>query len=207
MVLFLRQPDVDAIVAGEGLREHALDFVGMTGHLNRPAWQRSEQCDVLGCLVRASGMRRVVRRPVAHQHRTDVLVAEVELDLLERPLDDERRIRVDDRTVTLECEPRRNADHQLLADADVVQPRMPRHLCDADLREHHGHARVRLQSVGCESVEPLAHRHLRTSATTTCGRSSCDTVSARSSSSWSRPSARATLHSSSSKRAPMPPGQ
>ncbi len=51
--------------------------------------------------------------------RADVLVAEVELDLLERALDQERRVAVDDRAQALLCQAGGDADHQLLADADV----------------------------------------------------------------------------------------
>ena len=54
-----------------------------------------------------------------HQHRADVLVAEVELDLLVGPLDEERRVGVHDRAQAGQREPARDADHQLLADADV----------------------------------------------------------------------------------------
>src|SRR5712691_9718603 len=112
-----------------------------------------------------------------------------------------------DRAVALERQSGRDADHQLLADADVEHARVPRHLGDADLGEHHRHARIRLEGIGRKHVEALAHCHRRTSATTTCGRPSCDTVNPRSSASWSHPSTRTTLHPSSSKRGPMPPGQ
>ena len=207
VIRLLREPDVDAIVSGESACEEPLHLVRMSWHFDRPAGKRGEHGDVLRSLVRPPGARRVVGGPVADEDRAHVLVTEIELDLLVGPLDDERCVRVHHGSVALEREPGRDSDHQLLADTHVEHTGMSRHLCDADLREHHRHALVRLERVGGQRIEAIAHRHRRTSATTAWGRSPCDAVSARSSSSWSRPSTRATLQPSSSKRAPIPPGQ
>jgi hypothetical protein len=62
----------------------------------------------------------------------------------------------------------------------------------------------RRRARACELVEALAHGgHRATSATTTCGLSPV-VLSARSSAWWSRPSTRAVLQPSSSKRAAIP---
>ena len=136
-----------------------------------------------------------------------ILMPEVELELLVRPLDEERRIRVRDRPVPLEREPGGDADHQLLADADVEHARMRRHLGDADVGEDHGDARVVLQRLRREPVEAGAHRHRGTSATTRWGRSCKPAPNASSSASWSWPSTTAALQRSSAKRCAIPPGQ
>ena len=122
-----RQADVDAVVA----RERACGTAARPrrrwpGHVDRPAGQRRERGDVLGRLVRAAVARRVVRRADADEHGAEIVVAEVELELLVRALDEERRVRVRDRPVALEREAGGDADHQLLADADVEEARVPR---------------------------------------------------------------------------------
>ena len=66
----------------------------------------------------------------------DVLMAEVELDLLVGTLDEEGRVGVRDGAHPLEREARGDADHRLLADADVEEPLVARELGGADLGEH-----------------------------------------------------------------------
>ena len=121
-------------------------------------------------------------------------------------LDEERRIRVGDRALPLERKARGDADHQLLADAEVVDARMLWQRARADLREHHLDALVVPQCLRHELVETLALAHVRTCATTQRGRSP-RLGSSRASASWSRPSTDAESQPSSSKRAPIPPGQ
>ena len=87
--------------------------------------------------MRAPGGRGVVGGAGRDEDGAEVLVAEVELDLLVRALDEERRIRVRDRAVALQRETGRDADHQLLADADVEDPLVPGEVTGADVREHH----------------------------------------------------------------------
>ena len=78
-------------------------------------------------------------------------MAEVELELLVRPLDEERRVRVHDRPVALERETGRDADHQLLADAHVEVTRM---LADRarprSAREHDGDPLVLVERLAGE---------------------------------------------------------
>src|SRR6266849_10622494 len=178
----------------------------MPGHVDRPAGERGEQRDILRRLVRSPRACRVVGRTRADEHRADILVAEVELDLLVRPLDEKRRVRVDDGSKAFERKPGGDADHQLLADADVEDTRMPRQLRDADLGEHERDARVLVERLRRHAVEALAHAHRTISATTQRG-CAATTASASSSASWSRPSTRAALQPSSSKRRSTPPGQ
>ena len=98
----------------------------MAGDVDRPAGQRTERGDVLRRLVRPARTRRVVRGAGADEHRTEILMAEVELDLLVRPLDEERRVGVHDRAEALEREPGSDADRQLLANPEVEDTRMVR---------------------------------------------------------------------------------
>src|SRR5262245_49997979 len=98
------------------------------------------------------------------------MVAEVELDLLIGTLDEERRVRVDDRPHPLAREACGDADHELLADPDVEQPRVIGQLGQADLRRHERDARVVVERARRELVEARSHRaHRVTSATTTLG--------------------------------------
>ena len=124
VVRLLAQPDVDAAVASECLPEQPVGLVDVSGHVDRPAGKRRDERDVLGRLVRAPLARRVVGRADADEDGAEVVVAEVELEHLVRPLDEERRVRVSDGPVALEREPGGDADHQLLADADVEVARM-----------------------------------------------------------------------------------
>ena len=97
--------------------------------------------------------------------RADILVAEVELDLLERALDEERRVAVDDRPQALLRQPGGDADHQLLADADVdhalwVPLDRPRSLeaVDADVGQDDAPVAGRSSSASeVTRVKPLAH--------------------------------------------------
>ena len=77
-----------------------------------------------------------------------------------------------DRPVTLEGEAGGNADHQLLADADVEVARVVAEGVGADLRGDDGDPLVLVERLAGELVEALAHRRhfASTSATTTRGR-------------------------------------
>jgi hypothetical protein len=100
----------------------------------------------------------------------DVLMAQIELDLLVGALDEEGRVGVDDGSQPLQGEAGGDADHQLLANADVEEPFVAWELGGADLGQHDRGARIVQQRVGGQLVEALAHRrHRRTSATTTFG--------------------------------------
>src|SRR4051794_1427851 len=208
MVHLERRADVDAFGAGHGGAQRALELVRMAGHLDPPAGERRKQRDVLRRLVRPTRGRRVVRRAVRDEDRADVVVPEVELDLLPRPLDDKGRVRVHDRPLALEREARREADHQLLADADVDDARMPRQLARADVGEHDPDAIVRVERLGRHVVEPLPHRrHRVTSATTQTGPATWLRDMASKRASWSRPSTVTASQPSSSKRPAMFPPQ
>src|SRR5439155_21081449 len=149
-----------------------------------------------------------------------VLVPDVELQHLERPLDDERRVGVHDRPQPRKSQAARNAEHELLADANVdhavgMAPFRGEERGAADLRDPDRDARVRIDGVGGRRVEALAHRPVRhaghafgsTTAITACGRSSCRVASAASSPSWSRPSTVAVDQLSIAKRYAIPPGR
>ena len=90
--------------------------------MDLPVRQGVEQRHVARRLVGAPAGDVVVRRPGAHQHSTDILVAEAQLDLLEGTLDQERRERVDDRPHAGERDPGADVERELLADADVNDP-------------------------------------------------------------------------------------
>ena len=72
-------------------------------------------------------------------------MAQVELDLLVGPLDEERRVGVHDGPQALEGEAGGDADHQLLADPDVEHALVARQLAGADLGQHDGDAGILLQ--------------------------------------------------------------
>ena len=95
-------------------------------------------------------------------------MAEVELDLLVGALDQEGGVGVRDRPQALEGEAGGDADHQLLADADVEQPLVAGgQLGGADLGQDDRGARIVVQCAGGALVEALAHGgHRCTSATT-----------------------------------------
>lgn len=113
------EPHVGAPVPADGFAEQRLHLVGMPRYVHGPVRQSVDERDVAGCLMGPPRRGRVVRRADAHQHRTHILMTEAELDLLEGPLDEERRIGVDDRPQPREGEPAGDADQQLLADAHV----------------------------------------------------------------------------------------
>src|SRR6185312_7938439 len=161
-----------------------LELVRMAGHVDRPAGQRAQESDVFRRLMGSTGPRPVVGGAGADQHGAHALMHEVELDLLEGTLDEEGRIRVHERPQAFQRKPGCDADHQLLADPDVEDPRVRPELAHADLGEDDGDARIVVEELGGDLVEALAHSdHDRTSATTACGRSpSTDTNAASSAS-------------------------
>ena len=161
VVLLLAHADVDAVVAREGPPEERFELLGVPRDVDRPAGQRRDERDVLGRLVRAAGARRVVGGAGRDEHGAEVVVAEVELEELPGPLDEERRVGVRDRPVALEREAGGDADHQLLADADVEVARMVADRVGADLGGDDGDALVLVERLAGELVEAFAHgRHL-----------------------------------------------
>ena len=189
----------------------------MARDVDRESGQRREQRDVARRLVRASLGRGVVGRAGADEQGADVLVAEIELDLLERALDEERRVAVDDGAHALLRQARGHADHQLLADADVdhaVGVAVPGACLlegvVADVGEHDRKPGVAVERLRGDAREALAHAfhvHSSTSATTACGLPGSPAPSARSSASWSLASAVAVDQPSCAKRVSMPSGQ
>src|SRR4029079_19029138 len=134
---------------------------------------------------------------------------------LERPLHDERRVRMNDWPKAGQSKTCGKADHELLADSDVddairIGPRSARQPADADAREHDGDPLVGHDEVVRGRIEAVAHRHGHvfdpTTAMTACGRPSCSSLNARSSSAWSRPSTVVLDQPSSANRAAIPPG-
>src|SRR3954471_2790346 len=107
----------------------------MPRNLDTPSRERREQRHVLGSVMGSTGAGVVVGGAVRDEYSTEVVVAEVELDLLPRSLDEKGRVRVHDRPVALEGEARGDADQQLLADADVEEAWVRRQIVGADRRE------------------------------------------------------------------------
>ena len=91
----------------------------MAGHEHLGGGDRQQRLDVARRVVRGALGAVVVGGADGDHERAQLLVAEVELDLLERALGHERRDRVDDRVEALEREAGGDADHRLLHDADV----------------------------------------------------------------------------------------
>ncbi len=177
------EAQIHAIVVHHGRAQQHVGLVGVTRHEDAPFRERPDQRDVLRRLVRAPTRGRVVRRADADEDRADVLMAEIELQHLERPLDDERRVRMGDRPEPRERETTGHADHQLLADPNVdhairMTPlrghkRRPAYLGDDD-----SNPIVPVDQLGGRFVEAFAHHALgherhepcSTTATTACGR-------------------------------------
>ena len=126
----------------------------MTRHVDRPPGQRADQRHVLRSLVGSALLARVVGGTDADQDAAHTLVAEVELDLLERALDQEGRVRVDDRTHALERHAGRGTDHERLADADVdrsarvaLENAVRLEPADANVGEHDRDARIAVEQL------------------------------------------------------------
>src|SRR3954471_2765781 len=83
--------DVDRVVATGCRAEQRLDLVGMARHVDRPTGQGADESDILRRLVGAPLLARVVAGTDADEDAAHALVAEVELDLLERALDQKGR--------------------------------------------------------------------------------------------------------------------
>src|SRR5580693_988968 len=88
---------------------------------------------------------------------------EVEFDLLERSLDEERGECVGDWPQPGEREATRDADKQLLADADINHPagmarRRTVELISADIGQHDREARVVVKQFGGGGNETFPHR-------------------------------------------------
>ena len=113
------QPEIGPLVRDRRVTEQRLDLIGMPGDVYVPPGERGDERDILRRLMRPPARRGVVGRPDAHEHRPEVLMTEVELQHLERALDQERRVRVHDRPETREGEAARHTNHELFADPDV----------------------------------------------------------------------------------------
>jgi hypothetical protein len=175
------EADVDVAVGGDRVAQHHLGLVGMTGDVDRPVGQRAEQRHILRRLVRAAAVGCVVRGANADQDGPDALVREVELDLLERPLDQERCVGMRDGTHAGQCQAGGDADHELLADTDVDDPIRVTALGSdqarsADVGHHHRQPRILVEQLARDVCEAVAHRVGRrrhapfsTTATTTFG--------------------------------------
>ena len=145
-------------------------------------------------MVRPALRPIVVGRADARERAAEPLVPEVELDLLERALHEERRHRVRDRVEPLHREAGRDPDERLFHDPDVDHPvgcdlDRSAEPVDADLGKHHGDVRIALDQVGGRPRELGAHvgHHSPSgmSAITAFGRSGDRSESASYSCSWS----------------------
>ena len=61
VVRLLCEAEIRAAVAAECLPEEPVRFVHVSGHVDRPAGERRDERDILGRLVRAALVGRVVR--------------------------------------------------------------------------------------------------------------------------------------------------
>ena len=119
----------------------------MTGHEHLHAGDREHRGHIAGGVVGGALARVVVRAAGPDEGASEALVAEVELQLLERPLSHEGCERVCDRMEALHREPGRDPHHRLLGDADVhgservASPGIVEQL-PADLREHDRDPRI-----------------------------------------------------------------
>src|SRR5690606_32193802 len=165
-------------------------------------------------VVGVPAARPVVRGTDADEDRTQVLMAEIELDLLERALDEERPVRVHERAQPGQRHAGGGADHGLLADAHVYDPvRMPASEAGepvhGDVGKHNRRAWLEVHELGDGLYELLAHPYSlgSTVATTAVGRPGRWALRARVSLSWSRPSTVVTAQPSAENRCARPPGQ
>src|SRR5262249_27666805 len=142
---------------------------------------------------------------------------EVELDLLERTLDQERRIGVHDRSVAGQREAGGDADHQLFADADVegtlgVALHGAEEIGPTDLGQDQGQARGAVHQLARRPLDARSHRRVLghfdgTSATTASGRPWWAVRRARSIAARSWPSTVSVAQPSSANRCASPEGQ
>ena len=89
-------------------------------------------------------------------------MVQVQLDLLERPLDQEARECVRDRAHASQSHPAGHADQHLLADPEVhdaVWMPLPGGLerISGDIREHYRHFRIGVEQFGRDAAEALSH--------------------------------------------------
>lgn len=134
----------------------------MARYVDRPVRQAVQQGHVLGRLVGASAVGGVVGGADADQNGADALVGQVELDLLERSLDQERCVRVGDGPHAGPGQARGDADHELLANADVNDPigmtvLGPHKAGPADVGQHHRQPRILVEEVAGNPGEAVAH--------------------------------------------------
>ena len=209
-VHLLREPHVDVAVARRGApRRSRSTSSGWPGTWIVQPGSAREQRHVGRGLVRPARAGAVVRRARADEHRADALVDEIQLDLLERPLDEKRRVRVDDRTQPSSASPaatpiiscsrmptlnRRGCGRSSPAPISA-RTTATRGSSSSELRGHVVEAlphRRHGRDLRDDDVRPVAPAGPRTPA---------------SSASWSRPSTRTALQPSSSNRRSIPPGQ
>ncbi len=120
-------------------------------------------------------MRAAVRRVVvggadADQDSAGLLMTEVQLDLLERPLDQEAREGMHDRPHSGQRQAAGHADRQLLADPQVDHPvRVPLpgrpELLGGDVGKHHRKPRVLIEKLRRDGRKTLTHGIHRQSLT------------------------------------------
>src|SRR6267154_148731 len=100
-----------------------------SGRLGGVAWrddshvgQRAHHGDIFLCVMRAA--ERGVRHAAAYSDQLDgqVLVATIDPHHFKWPVDRKRGNRVGERDTTEQCQPRGQAHHYLLSDADVYEP-------------------------------------------------------------------------------------
>lgn len=152
----------------------------------------AERLHVAGRMVRPAGLAVVVGGAGRDERAAEPLVAEVELDLLERTLRQEGRERMHDRMEALEreagCDPNRTLLHDpgIHGPPRIVVDRGPK-VVEADVRHHDRDALVVLEELDRGRHRLLAHRGHWTTATTAVGLSARCRYAARNAS-RSRPS-------------------
>lgn len=161
-VLLEREAYVHPVVAGHRLPQQGLGLVRMARDVHPPAVQRVEQGDIAGCHMGEASGRPVVRAHGAHQDAADALVSEVQLDLLERSLDQEAGEGVHDRPHPRQRQAGTGSDQQLFPDADVDHPvRVGApgrgEAVGADVGEHDGQPWLLVQELRGGADESVTH--------------------------------------------------
>ena len=192
-----RHPQVHQAAGGGRGPQQRPGLVRVAGNVHGPARQGVQQGHITRGLVRPAVGRFVVGPPGADQHGADALMHQIQLDLLEGPLDQEGGEGVRDRPHSGQGQAARHADQELLADTQVDNAvRMPlagrRESLGRDVGEHDGEPRVAVEQLARHPHEAFPHGLGRPLAglaaghedafamlaTTTCGRSGCGAVSA-----------------------------
>ena len=111
--------DVGEAAIGVGSAHVLIHLRGVTGHQHPQPGNRGQRLHITGGVVGGALGAVVEGSTCADQDRAQLLVSQVVLDLLQRPLGHEGCDRVGDREKPFKCEAGGHPDHRLLHDPDV----------------------------------------------------------------------------------------